>query len=94
MILLQANRLVDIMVGIIKLTGKTKPVGEMEEMIKMRKFSYGANTFIFKCNEFEKDGTWLDTVVMLNEQYFCTIIGANVDSFIDDFKVFLIKYKI
>ena len=62
--------------------------------MKTRKFSYGPNTFIFKCEDFEKDGTWLDTKVTLNDNYFCTIIGNSIDSFIDDFKVFFLKYKI
>lgn len=62
--------------------------------MKTRKWSYGPVTFIFTCDDFEKDGTWLDTKVTINGTFFCIMAGADVDYFIMEFENFYFRYKI
>jgi len=61
--------------------------------MKTRKWSYGPNTLIFTCEDFE-NGKWLDTVVYLNGQEICVIAGCEIDNFINDFKNLITKYRI
>lgn len=62
--------------------------------MKTRKWSYGPTTLFFTCEDFEDNGTWLDTVVYLNETEICVIAGFDIENFINDYRSLITKYKI
>lgn len=41
---------------------------------------------IFTCYDFDDTGQWLDTDVILRNEYLMTIAGNDIDNFMEDFK--------
>jgi len=62
--------------------------------MKTRKWQYGPTIINFTCEDFEENGTWLDTLVYINGYEVCVIAGFDINNFINDYKSLITKYRI